>query len=74
MAELSTDRLVQIVLGLAAAGGLGFSGLSAEQASTCADQVEHWREELSLERADSQAREIRDSDLCQEMIESVCSR
>jgi hypothetical protein len=74
MPELSTDRLVQIVLGLAAAGGLGLGGVSLDQANECQIQVGQWREELDQEHARAQAREIRDSDLCQDLIEMICNQ
>ncbi len=35
--ELSTDRIVQILLALLAAGGLSLSGVSSNDASTCRD-------------------------------------
>jgi hypothetical protein len=74
MPDLSTDRLVQIVLGLAAAGGIGFGGVSFDHASECEAAIERWREELQDEHARGQAREIRDADLCQEMIEMICNQ
>ena len=74
MADLSTDRLVQIALGLAATAAAAYGTLQTQEHSTCQIQVDHWREELALERAAGQAREIRDSDLCQDLIRTTCAR
>lgn len=43
MPELTTDRIVQILLGLAAAGGLSFGGLSNSDASSCRELLQDER-------------------------------
>lgn len=40
---ISTDRIVQIVLALAAAGGLSFGGLSSSDATSCRELLQDER-------------------------------
>ena len=67
MPELTTDRIVQILLGLVAAGGLSFGGFRANDAGTC-------RELLQDQSARAQAREVADSDLCADTLEALGSQ
>jgi hypothetical protein len=67
--EITADLIVKAFLGIVAAGGLGGN---LYQGFDCQKQVDVWQEEVSRVRTSAEAREIRDSDMCLELLEISC--
>jgi hypothetical protein len=67
--EITADFLVKALLGIVAAGGLGGN---LYQGIDCQEHVELWQDEVDKMRSVSEAREIRDSNMCMDLIEHAC--